>query len=626
MNTNEQALVKSVLLHKFEEEIHHSDTFEHYGVKGMKWYQHLMAAKDKVVSNIKKTKEAWKQSKEAKRRAKDLKTLRSERYEEYIRARDAAKAKLGDNDHYGSIDDPQKRRMVLDAMKESGYAYTPIADREAYELLYDIEQSKEWFPALKIDDKKKDYSKVTADDVEKSIKQLVRAEEDMYNVVTSKASSRGDNQVAVNKALTQLYDTSRTVESFRQNHPDEYKSMAIEGVRDESYDEYVRGNVLDRNYVSDFFEHYINSGQIEMLRDNEPVHTQHVIRLSAEAELIHSVIQHHQRKGAHWYKHIFGDWEEHARYANGAPEPGSDKRTKKLDQVKEKAKTKAVEATKRTVDTINKAKAKAEAVQAEHKRIRDNKKEADRMAKEEKEYIHKLHNGKAEEMTTQELKDRNERMKLIKQYNDAYNAVYPDQKEANRKARRELVNTALKGLAEEAPKKVLDYAIGSTDYGKRKMQADLQKKELEVAGKIQDNKGKELDIEKTRVNAESNRRSALQTAAKNKLNTATAKRDRHKDVLDRLTARADVLATKGKSSYFLNRAIKKEQKLLDSLDNAIQKDNEKYANKIEGIYKESIKTNLITLSKQGVPEQEVRVDKKGWFGKEKHTYKKTYQK
>lgn len=337
-------------------------------------------------------------------------------------------------------------------------------------------------------------------------------------------------------------------------------------------------------------------------------------------------VKHSGVRNMKWYEHRFGDWEEHAQYAKGASEPGKDKPPKKLEKVKEKAKTKAVEATKRTVNTINKAKAKAEAVQAEHKRIRDNKKEADQMAKEEKEHIRKLHNDKAEEMTTEELRERNERMKLIKQYNDAYNAVYPDQKEANRKARRELVNTALKGLAEQAPKQILDYAIGSTDYGKRKMKADIRKKELEVEGKVQDNKGKELDIEKSRINAETNRRNALQTAAKNKLNTATAKRDRHKDTLNRLTAKADLLASKGKSSFLLNRAIKKEQKLLDSLDNAIQKDNEKYANKIEGIYKESIKTNLITLSKQGVPEQEVRVDKKGWFGKEKHTYKKTYQK
>lgn len=345
-----------------------------------------------------------------------------------------------------------------------------------------------------------------------------------------------------------------------------------------------------------------------------------------EEEIHHSdTFEHHGVKNMKWYQHIFGDVEKGTKYYEKG-NAGGDKPPKKLDQVKEKVKTKAVDATKQTVDTINKAKAKAEAVQAEHKRIRDNKKEADRMAKEEKEHIRKLHNDKAEEMTTEELRERNERMKLIKQYNDAYNAVYPNQKEANRKARRELVNTALKGLAEQAPKQILDYAIGSTEYGKRKMKADIRKKELEVEGKVQDNKGKELDIEKSRINAETNRRSALQTAAKNKLNTATAKRDRHKDVLNRLTAKADVLATKGKSSFLLNRAIKKEQKLLDSLDNAIQKDNEKYANKIEGIYKESIKTNLITLSKQGVPEQEVRVDKKGWFGKEKHTYKKTYQK
>lgn len=470
MITNEQALVKSVLLHKFEEEIYHSDTFEHYGVKGMKWYQHLMAAKDKVKSVARKVKAVYTDPQGLARGDYNDGGKKFKPPTQGMKFETRTKEQINRDDCKYALAQARENCTAERSVKNVAYL-TNATEEDVRKVTKEVQKRSKEFQKEFLDN---DHFKRTGE------KKRVPLNTETSGSVLKKASTVAEQQ---------------RMFLFKSKDPSERRKLAIDylalsDIYAKAIEHYVKD---DKNYERFDDNHMV----APMPEDTDFVGAELAFALgwnydtkqSTEAELIHSVIQHHGVSGMKWYQHLFGDVEKTTEYYKKG-KAGEDKPPKKLDQVKEKAKAKAVEATKRTVDTINKAKAKAESVQAEHKRIRDNKKEADRMAKEEKEHIRKLHNDKAEEMTTEELKERNERMKLIKQYNDAYNAVYPNQKEANRKARRELVNTALKGLAEQAPKQILDYAIGSTEYGKRKMQADIRKKELKLKVKSKTTKVK----------------------------------------------------------------------------------------------------------------------------------------
>ena len=47
-------------------------------------------------------------------------------------------------------------------------------------------------------------------------------------------------------------------------------------------------------------------------------------------------LYHHGVKGMKWYRHQFGDWEEHAVYANGQPDPNADDDNRKMSRAERK--------------------------------------------------------------------------------------------------------------------------------------------------------------------------------------------------------------------------------------------------------------------------------------------------
>ena len=593
-----KGLVHSALMAKFEEELYHSDSFEHWGVKGMKKYIHKFG---KWQSQAKYA------NGQPDPNAKDNKKESDEDKEKRLRESERRTAE-----------------ETIDTTSISGVLQHPWVANPSITLQgMDGKQGDQtWHNNHALTTTE---AKILSDRLTKKIdKYMTPKNAEDYRLCIDEADKEMDRAI-------HAFDNYTKDDEKRRGYALDYLAAS------QTYSDYVRkffdsGGTVEwkRDGYTRLLEHdadFYNIPEMGPYWTGFNMHGEEVMKLAPDKRITseerdnieHSDhFEHSGVKGQKYYTHKFGDWEEHAKYAMGVAK-------ERVNKAKDKAKAKVTEKAQNTVKTINKAKEKAKANQEYKRQVRENKKIANQMAKEEKEHIRKLHNDKAEEMTTEELKERNERMKLIKQYNDAYNAVYPDETKARKEARRQLVNTALQEVAKEAPKKIIDYAIGSTNYGKRKMEADIKKKELDLDTKVQDNKKLTLEIEKSRINNEENRRKALKTAADNKLKTTSSQIDRHKDRLNRLTAKADLKTAKGKGTWRLERAIKKENKLIDALEKELQKGNEQYANKIEGIYKESVKTNLTMLSKQGTPKEEYTKTKKGIFGGGKYVYKKTYQ-
>lgn len=114
-------------------------------------------------------------------------------------------------------------------------------------------------------------------------------------------------------------------------------------------------------------------------------------------------LEHTNRKGSHWYQHIYGKFQKHAKYARGSSGPSGErtsKRAKKDADAKAKAEKKAAD-----------EKAKAEKKEADAKAKAE--KQAAKKEKERKEILsdpRKLYKHR-KEFTYEEIKDAVNRFK-----------------------------------------------------------------------------------------------------------------------------------------------------------------------------------------------------------------------